>query len=116
MPLYEYYCNTCNKSSLVYRKVVNRDDLHVCGACMGETKRLFSVPSLKVENEYFHPVFGEVVKNKAHYKELQRKHGTRDPEGGDEFCYKKPRFDKETCRATDKELQQLANEYGISST
>jgi putative FmdB family regulatory protein len=116
MPLYEYRCDKCQVVTTVYRKVEHRDIVPRCDCGTMMQREMSRGVVGKVEAEYFHPGFGEVVRSKQHYKELQRKHQTRDMEGSDYSAIQEQlkRGKKHTpITSTDKDYQEAANKYGL---
>lgn len=76
MPLYEYRCGNCGKVQTGYAKVVQCNDPGP--ACCGEqTKRIMSIPRLKLFTPYVSPVTERMITSKAEQERDLRQSGCR---------------------------------------
>lgn len=80
MPLYEYQCGDGHVTEKFFPITAETRPKSVrCGTCPRLAKRVYSLAGVVPDfPEHYNWSFGCIVKNRAHHKELQRKHNVHD--------------------------------------
>lgn len=78
--IYEYHCENCNASVDVIKPVAEYDKIENCEKCSNIMKRAFApsrvhLYNTSVQDSYFHPSLGQVVKNDSEAKKLAKAKG-----------------------------------------
>ena len=84
MPLYDYQCDNGHTTEIFAGMNDDRPKVLRCETCGCGAHRVFSTPVVVDDfPEHFNVSIGEVVKNRAHLKRIQKERGLQD--------YEKPR-------------------------
>lgn len=82
MPVYDYFCKTCEKNYDVSCSIGAYTGKDPCPECKEVGQRIvrprINFTGEKVECAEFNPAFGQVVKNKYHRAELARQYGVEE--------------------------------------
>ena len=78
--IYEYHCNQCTRSVDVIKPVSEFDKEELCDLCHTKMIRAFAPQKLHlfntaVQDAYFHPALGKVVRGDNHAKKLAKEKG-----------------------------------------
>jgi putative FmdB family regulatory protein len=81
MPLYEFECPAGHVTGKIYRMNDERPVTVSCDRCNQRARRIFSRPTVVDDfPEHFNISIGEIVKNRAHLKQIQKERGLQDYE------------------------------------
>lgn len=80
MPLYEYQCGDGHVTEKFFPITAETRPQSVrCATCPRRANRVYSLAGVVPDfPEHFNWSFGCIVKNRAHHKALQKKHGVQD--------------------------------------
>lgn len=81
IPLYDYRCNQCTNEFEGIRKIAERYNIK-CPKCEGAVQIIHTSTKIEIFKPFWHEDFDDkpvLVKSKAHYKELCKKHGVYAP-------------------------------------
>jgi len=78
-PLYDYFCDQCDKPYEVVKSMKEYDGKDKCPVCLEQGRRIYSANihfiGTKVKDSYKCPALGQVIKSDAHRKELTKQLG-----------------------------------------
>lgn len=81
MPLYEFQCEKGHSTDRFYRMSDTRPSSIECPTCHEPAARRFGGASVIPDfPEHFNVSIGEVVKNRAHLRQIQKERGLQDYE------------------------------------
>lgn len=78
---YDYHCAKCNKTIEISKHHTEIKNPEYCKICNTEMKRLFTLPKIylsndiKVQDPYFSPSLGVVVKDDKHARRIAKEKG-----------------------------------------
>lgn len=76
--IYDYECQDCGKRFDIIKAVSEIDRIELCSHCTKPMRIVFHAPQLvgtKVDDAYYCPSHGQVVKSAAHSRELAKHKG-----------------------------------------
>lgn len=84
MPMYDFRCMGCRRTTAVFRKIVHRDLLHTCEVCGSQAQRVLSAPRVVADYAgYSCPITGKWVEGRKAHRENLARHGCRILEPGE---------------------------------
>jgi putative FmdB family regulatory protein len=79
MPLYDFACEKGHVTEEFFTMKGPRPKTVKCGVCRMEAHRVYSAPVVVDDfPEHFNISVGEVVKNRAHMRRIQKERGLKD--------------------------------------
>lgn len=79
MPLYDFQCKNGHVTEKFYRMKDARPRSVRCGSCQSRASRIYSRAAVQDDfPEHYNWSIGEVVRNRAHLKQIQRDRGLQD--------------------------------------
>ena len=74
-PLYDHFCDSCEKGLVFFRPVEECGKSENCTDCGKKTKRIYSFNVQKEFTPFFDEQYGTVISSRRQEERLMRKHG-----------------------------------------